>query len=59
MKPENLRILCQYSLQLVKIRQSNCKHLCTENNGAETLANVLEAYMGRPRKVTVSPERVT
>lgn len=43
---ETLRILCQYSLSLVKLRQSDCKHLATENHGPETLRNVLQAYYG-------------
>jgi len=41
---EVLKVLCDYSLGLVKIRQEGCSHLCTENNGPETLHKVIGAY---------------
>ena len=42
---ETLKILCDFSLSLVRIKQSNVQHLCTENNGPETLQKVIRAYL--------------
>ena len=47
MSPEKLKVLCDYSLELVRIRQSEVAHLCTENMGAEALSNVIAAYKDR------------
>ncbi len=42
---ETLKILCDFSLELVRIRQSNVPHLCTENCGPETLQKAIRAYL--------------
>ncbi len=44
---EVLKILTEYALELVRIRQSNVPHLCTENIGPEVLRGVIEAYENR------------
>lgn len=48
---EILRVLCDYSLELVRLRHSECKHLATENAGAETLRNVIASYRGHAWQV--------
>ena len=48
MSPEILKILCDYSLALVTLRQNEVKHLAVENIGPEILAKVLAAFDGKP-----------
>jgi len=48
MSPEILKILCDYSLALVTLRQNEVKHLAVENIGPEMLAKVLAAFDGKP-----------
>lgn len=41
---DHLQILADMTVQLVTLRQNECKHLCVENAAASTFANILAAY---------------
>ena len=38
---EELRELCTLTVELVRLRQNECKHLCVENLGPEILHDLL------------------
>jgi len=42
--PEILKILSDYAVEMVRIRQTACPHLSTENIGPEMLEKVIRAY---------------
>ena len=42
---EILKILCEYAVEMVTIRQHACPHLATENIGPEMLERVIRAYV--------------
>lgn len=41
---EILKILCDYAVEMVRIRQNACPHLATENIGPDMLERVIRAY---------------
>lgn len=41
--PDELRVLADLTVELVKLRQLECKHLCVENAGPEIWKKLLEA----------------
>lgn len=43
--PEILKILCDYALESLKIRQSNVPHLVMENVAPEMLERIVKAYV--------------
>lgn len=44
LSPEILKILCDYALDGLKIRQSNVPHLVMENIAPEMIERVIRAY---------------
>lgn len=42
--PEILKILCDYAMESLRIRQDNVPHLVMENIAPEMLQRVLQAY---------------
>lgn len=42
--PEILKILSDYAVEMVQIRQKACPHLATENIGPDMLERVIRAY---------------
>lgn len=41
--PDELRVLAELTVELVKLRQNECKHLCVENVGPEIWKALLVA----------------
>lgn len=51
---EELRVLADLAVELVKLRQNECKHLCIENIGPEIWGKLLAATYTTP--MLYSPE---
>lgn len=45
---EEFRALCDLTLELTRLRQNECKHLCVENVAPEILNNLLRAAYAFP-----------
>jgi len=45
---EEFRVLCDLTLELTRLRQNECKHLCVENVAPEILHNLLRAAYPPP-----------
>lgn len=41
-KEHELKLIFQLTLDLVKLRQNECKHLCVENAAPEILRGIME-----------------
>lgn len=48
MSPEHLREICALTLELTRLRQNECKHLCIENAAAEIFRKLLVVCAGNP-----------
>lgn len=46
MSIEELKELCALTVELTKLRQAECKHLCIENFAPELLGNLIRECMG-------------
>ena len=44
METEKLKLLCDMTVQLTKLRQNECKHLSIENTAPEIFSNLLSSY---------------
>jgi hypothetical protein len=48
---EELKVICDTVVELTKIRQTGCKHLCVENFAPKCMANLL-------RELSLSKENI-
>ena len=46
---DELRELCELTVQLTKLRQNECKHLCIENIAPDILRNLLDNLRNHKR----------
>ena len=46
MSIEEFKELCKLTVELTKLRQNECKHLCIENFAPELLARLIRERMG-------------
>ncbi len=44
LRPEIVRVILAAVVELTRIRQSECKHLCVENFAPDLFAKMLDAY---------------
>lgn len=58
MDTEELRELCTLTVELTRLRQNECKHLCIENFAPELLGKLIAERMGLGAGPAVSADAV-
>ena len=58
MDVEELRELCTLTLELTRLRQNECKHLCIENFAPELLGKLIAERMGLGAEPAASVDAV-
>ena len=55
MNIEELRELCTLTVELTRLRQNECKHLCIENFAPELLGKLIRERQSRSDSAPVAP----